>query len=432
MIGFIVGASLLLLATVGLLAWPLLRRITPASVSTRQLTAAVYRDKLAELDQDLAAGSLAQADYDASRAELQRRLLEDSSAAADASAPAASEASAPERLPRSKTLVVPLVALLPVAAIALYVVLGAPAALDGNAHPQRFSKSDIEKMVTELAAKLEKEPDNPRGWAMLGRSYKLMGRYKEAAQAYAKTGPMLDSSAELLVDYADAVAAAAEGFNEQALQLLDRALKLDPANPQGLWMRGSAAFEAKQFDRAIADWEKLAALMPPDSDDARTLAGNIAEAREKAGKPAGGAAGTAVAAPAAKPGAAASATPASTPAAAPSGASIQGRVELAPELAKGLGPNAVLMIIARPADGSRMPAAVLKQPVAAFPAAFTLDDRQSLVAERQLSSFSEVLLEARVSRSGQAKAEPGDLTGEGVPAKLGARGVTLKIDRVVK
>jgi cytochrome c-type biogenesis protein CcmH len=416
MTGFIVGASLLLLVTVGLLAWPLLRRAAPASVSTRQLTAAVYRDKLAELDQDLAAGSLAPSDHELSRAELQRRLLEDSSAAADAPLTGAGQV-----LPRSKALVLPLVTLLPVAAIALYAVLGSPAALDGTSQAQRFSKSEIEKMVAGLAAKLEQEPENHKGWAMLARSYKMMGRFNEAVQAYAKTGPMLDSSAELLVDYADAVAAAADGFTEESLKLLDRALKLDPNNAQGLWMRGSAAFEARQFDRAIADWEKLLALVEPGSDDARTIEGNLAQAREKGGKPAG-----------AKAGAATAPTSAAQPAAAASGASIQGRVELAPELAKSLGPDAVLMIIARPTDGGRMPVAVLKQPVAGFPAAFTLDDRQSLVAERKLSGLSEVLLEARVSRSGQAKAEPGDLAGEAVSAQLGARGVSLRIDRVVK
>ena len=424
MTGFIAGAGLLLLVTLGLLAWPLLRRATPASVSTRQLTAAVYRDKLAELDQDLAAGSLAQADYDLSRAELQRRLLEDSSAAADAPAEGARQ-----QLPRSWKLLAPLVALLPLAAIGLYIVLGSPAALDSSPHPQRFSKSEIEKMVTGLAAKLEKEPENHRGWAMLGRSYKMMGRFKEAAEAYARTGPMLDSSAELLVDYADAVAAAADGFNAQSLQLLDRALKLDPNNAQGLWMRGSAAFEAQHFDRAIADWEKLLTQLEPGSEDARTIAGNLAEARDKAGKPAGAASGAAGAGKAGAVGAGASSA---SPTAALASASIQGRVELAPGLAKGLGPDAVLMIIARPADGSRMPLAVLKQPVAGFPASFTLDDRQSLVAERRLSGVAQLLLEARVSRSGQAKAEPGDFVGDPVPAALGARGVALRIDRVVK
>lgn len=408
MTGFIVGASLLLLATVGLLAWPLLRRATPASVSTRQLTATVYRDKLAELDQDLAAGSLAQADYDLSRAELQRRLLEDSSAVAEAPAAAAP--------PKGKALLLGLVTLLPVAAVGLYLAIGEPAALASHPQAQRLSKADIEQMVAGLAAKLEKEPDNHRGWAMLGRSYKMMGRFADAVRAYEHTGPLLDSSADLLVDYADAVAAAAQGFDDKARRLIDRALTLDPNHPQGLWMRGSAAFDAKQFDRAIADWQKLLALLPADSDDAKTVQGNLAQARERLGSPPG----------------AASVEPGASRAPAAAGARIQGQVELAPALAQRVAAGDVLMVIARPTDGSRMPVAVLKVAAAGFPAAFTLDDSLAMAAERSLSAFAEVRIEARVSHQGQAKAAPGDLIGEGRAAvKVGARDVRVTIDRVV-
>ncbi len=279
--GFIAGALVLLAATLGLLAWPLLRRSRPTGVSTRQLNATVYRDKLAELDQDLAAGSLSAADHAQSRAELQRRLLEDS---ADGDAGTAVDAPS---LPKSKATLLSLATLLPLAAIGLYLAIGHPQALqpDDPHGGRQISKAEIDAMVAGLAAKLEKEPDNHRGWAMLGRSYKTMGRYQEAAQAYAKTGPMLQDSPDLLVDYADAVASAAQGFNAQALQLLEQALKLDPNHPQGLWMRGSAAFDAGHYDRAIADWEKLLALLPAESEDAKAMQGNIAEARKKvAGK----------------------------------------------------------------------------------------------------------------------------------------------------
>ena len=287
MIGFIVGALLLLAATIGLLAWPLLRRSTPAGVSTRQLTAAVYRNKLAELDQDLAAGSLSPADHELSRAELQRRLLEDSSAAeADAAAPlATAPATVAAALPRSKALLLSLATLLPLATVGLYLAIGKPEAIQpADPHGGRqISRTEIDAMVAGLAAKLEKEPDNHRGWAMLGRSYKTMGRFQEAAQAYARTGPMLDNSADLLVDYADAVAAAHNGFNPQALQLLDKALKLDPNQLQGLWMRGTAAFQAGRFDAAIADWEKLLSQLPAESEDAKAIQGNIAQAKKQAG-----------------------------------------------------------------------------------------------------------------------------------------------------
>lgn len=428
MTAFVAAALLLVAATLAVLAWPLLRRSSLPEVTSRELTRTVYRDKLAELDQDLAAGSLSPADHEQSRNELQRRLLEDSAsppAAAHptASAPTASAAGAQ----RSKGLLLSLAAVIPTAAIGLYLIVGTPAALEDNPHQQGFSNAEIEKMVSELATRLEAQPDDHRGWAMLGRSYKMMGRFTDAAKAYARTGPMLDSSAELLVDYADSVAAGANGFNEQALQLLDKALKLEPNNLQGLWMRGSAAFEAGQFNLAITDWEKLLAALPPESDDARTIQGNLDEAHRRAGsKPASATTGSA--APGLLP-----ATPTPTSGAStPGPGRIEGRVELAPELARQVATGDVLMVIARPADGNRLPAAVLRVPATGFPARFALDDSQAMTQDRKLSGFMDVLVEARVSRKGQAKAEPGDLIGEGVPIRVGTRDAVLKIDRVVQ
>ncbi len=276
MTGFIVGALVLLTLTLCLLAWPLMRGARGVSVSSRQLTATVYRDKLAELDQDLAAGSLSAADHEQSRAELQRRLIDDS-AGADAVPvePAA---------PKAKRLFVVLSLLLPMSALGLYLFVGAPAALNigPNPHPQGVSSTDIEKMVSGLAAKLETEPDNVNGWAMLARSYKTLGRFEEASKAYARTGPLLASNPDLLVDYADSVAAAAKGFNEESLQLVERALKIDPNHPLGLWMRGSAFFDAGRYDRAIADWERLLAQLPPESEDVKAVQGNIVEAKRRA------------------------------------------------------------------------------------------------------------------------------------------------------
>lgn len=279
MIGFVAGAVTLLVLTLGLLAWPLLRR-TPGGtdVTSRQLTATVYRDKLAELDQDLAAGSLTPEDHAQSRNELQRRLLEDSSEEGGSEVAAASA-------PKAKGLLAGVITLVPLVAFGLYTFIGNPSAMlvDPNPHSKGVTSADVEKMIAGLAAKLEKEPDNHRGWAMLARSYKTLGRYDEAVKAYAHAGPLLDESPDLLVDYADAVASVAQGFNEQSQQLLEKALKLEPNHAQGLWMRGSASFDAGRFDRAIADWEKLLAQLPAESEEAQAMRGNIAEAKKRAG-----------------------------------------------------------------------------------------------------------------------------------------------------
>lgn len=270
---FFAGALLLSVVTLGALVWPLLRhgrRLASAEFSRKQLNAAIYRDQLAELERDRDEGALSQVDYEQAQTELQRRMLEDT---ADADAQAT-----PARIGRA--LPIGLAISLPIAATALYLVIGNPQAINAPAHPQRFNMADIERMVSDMAAKLEKEPENFNGWAMLARSYKVMGRYPEAVRAYARTGPLLDSSADLLIDYADAQAAADGGFSPQVLALVDKALKLDPANAQGLWLRGSAAFEAKQFDQAIADWEVLLKALPEGSEDANAIAANLAEARK--------------------------------------------------------------------------------------------------------------------------------------------------------
>ncbi|WP_131112199.1 c-type cytochrome biogenesis protein CcmI [Sulfuricystis thermophila] len=406
---FLIGAAALTLITLALLLWPLRRQSALGEASRREINAAIYRDELAELDRDLATGELSQADYDAAKTELQRRLLEDSQAEAGV---------ADAGLPASRATAAALAITLPLGAALLYFLLGNPAALNAQAsaamHQQQFSPAEIERLVSDFAAKLENEPENYKGWAMLGRSYKALGRFPEAVRAYERTGPLLESSADLLVDYADTLAAA-QGFDDKTLAVLDRALKLDPAQPQGLWLRGTAAFEAKQYDKAVADWEALLALLEPGSEDARAIEANIAEARQLGGL-----------APTPRQSAKLGADKT-----APAGAAaIKGRVEIAPALTDKLPANGVLMVVARPADGSRMPVAVLRVPLGKSPLDFVLDDSLAMSPDRKPSQFAELMVEARVSATGQAMPQPGDLFGPAVKVKQGARDVQLLIDQV--
>jgi cytochrome c-type biogenesis protein CcmH len=265
---FILGGLLLLAATLVLLMLPFRRRTAGADISRKQLNAAIYRDEFAELERDLAEGALSQADYEQARAELQRRLLEDSDTPA-----ASAAATAP-----SRKLPVALLLALPLAAAMLYLALGNPAALNPPPPERRFTADDIERMVAGLAEKLEKEPGNLQGWVMLARSYKAMGRLADAAQAYEHAGSLVAGNADLLLDYAD-TQASVSGFNDKVRQLIDQAIELEPNHPMGLWLRGTAAYDAKQYGRALADWERLLKQLPPDSEDAKVLQANIAEVR---------------------------------------------------------------------------------------------------------------------------------------------------------
>jgi cytochrome c-type biogenesis protein CcmH len=399
MTSFLIAAALLLAASLALLTRPWWRRRRADTASRRTLNATIYRDQLADLERDRASGQLDGADYEEARAEVQRRLLDD---AAQGDAPLA-VSSHPKR-----TLVALLVAL-PLAAAGLYVLLGNPAALNQVARGD-FSQQDVEKMVAGLAAKLEKEPDNLQGWAMLARSYKAMRRPAEAERAYEKALPLVEKDPQLLSDYADLLASKSGDLAGRPEQLIAKALALDPDHMQSLWLAGTAAFNRNDYAKAVEHWQRALRQIPPESEDAQMLNGIIAEAKQKMGS----GKGTATAA-----------APVTTPA-------IRGRIELAAALKSQAAPADTVFIVAREAGGGPMPLAAKRARVADLPMDFSLDDGDALMPTRPLSSAKAVQVEARVSKSGDAKSSPGDLSGSVGPVKLGGKALRLTIDKVVQ
>ncbi|MDD5297372.1 MAG: c-type cytochrome biogenesis protein CcmI [Rhodocyclaceae bacterium] len=428
---FWIAAGILLALTIAVLSWPLLRRRTTVAASRRAINAAIYRDEFAELEKDRQTGSLSEEDYRVAREELERRVLED---AADGE-PAA-EAPAPRGVSRTALA---LLLVLPLVSLPLYFVLGNPAALspeaaapaaqgghgDGNGAP---NMADLEKMAAALAAKLEKNPDNTQGWLMLGRSYKALGRYDDAEKAYGRVGPSMDKEPALMLEKVELAAYRTDGRIEgKALALLNEVLKQNPDNPQGLVLAGTGAFYRADYPAAIAYWERLLKQVPPGSEDAKNLNSGIAEARARmGGAPGGMAAGGEKSAPVAggeeaKPAAA-------KPAAA---ASITGKVELAAALKAKAAPGDTVFVFAKALQGPRMPLAVVRAKVSDLPLAFTLDDSSAMSPELKLSGFPEVRVEARVSKSGDAIAKPGDLIGSVESVKPGAKGVKVVMDKVL-
>lgn len=404
MTAFIVAAAATVAIVLVLLMRPYFGRLGPGESSRAQLNAAIYRDQFARLEQDLAEGTLGQTDYAQAKAELQRRVLEDT----DVQDQKTNVIGAPRKTMIGIAFVVPVVA------GALYLLIGTPAAMDPVAtqaaaagHGQITNPQEFERMVTALAEKLEKDPSNGKGWAMLARSYKAMGRPAEAQKAFERAGTFIDDDPEMLASYADVVASNLGTLAGKPTQLIDKALAVDPNHPMSLWLKGTAAFEQKKYQQAIGTWEKLVAMLPPGSDDVRMLEGAINDARTKAGLP---------------PGAVA---------VAPAGTSIKGVVELDPALKAKASPDDVLMVIAR-RPGTRMPLAVLRKRAAELPLQFTLDDSLSMDPNSRLSSVAEIEVEARISRTGLAKQEPGDLLSQAQTVKLGANGVALRVAKVVQ
>lgn len=407
--GFVLAAAVLVVATLVVLLRPWNRSPKTTVGSTGEVNAGVYRDQLAELDRDLAAGTISAEDHAQARAELQRRLIDDVSVT---DTPAAASAG----MKRTSWL---LVLVIPLGAAGLYGWLGTPAALDPLV-TQAPTQQNVEKMVADLAARMEKNPD-PRGFVVLARSYRAMGRLPEAEAAFNRIGPALQENATLLAEYADVLATRAMGnFDGKPMEVLNQALKLEPENPMALSLAATAAYNRNDFAQAIARWEQLLRILPPDTDDARWLTDAIAKTREQMAS-AGGA----------KPAPPAATTvPAKPSTAAAAATSVSGRVSLSPALAAKVQPGDTVFIFARNPQGSRLPLAVQRTQVSALPFSFKLDDSMAMSPEAKLSGASEVRIEARVSRSGNATPQSGDLIGASATVKPGAAGVEVLIDQV--
>lgn len=393
---FLAIAGLLSLVALALLLRPFfLASGARRAVSRSALNAAIYADQLAELERDRASGSLADVDFEQAKNELQRRLLED--------AQTADAAPTPGR-PVWQALVLIAVAL-PAAALVTYVELGNPRGQQAGGASEEGT-AEVEKMVAGLAARLEKNPEDIKGWSMLARSYKVMRRFDEAERAFARLGDALYADPTLLAEYADLLAVKANGNIEgRPLELVHRALKLDPDHLMSLSLAGTAAYNRADYPAALRYWERLRGLLPPDSEDARSLAATMDEIRGKAGL-----------APAA-------ATPA------PTGKSVAGEVRLSPRFKDKIRGDELLFIYARPATGARMPLAVLRARAADLPLKFTLDDSLALSPEAKISGAGSVQIEARISRSGSANPGPDDLFAAAKSAKVGASGLLLVIDQ---
>lgn len=400
MTSFIVGAALLVALVTAILLRPLLQsRKTSPGAGRREINLAIFSDQLAELERDRAEGSLAEADFEQAKNELHRRVLED----------VRPEAPADSRQPAARKTAFALLAILPLAAAAAYLLLGNPRGLDPMQTQARLSPQQMEAMVDQLAGKLKRNPDDAEGWIMLARSYKVMGRYAEAADAYAHAGARLDKEASLLADYAEVLSQAQGGnLGGKAGELIARALQVDPDEPQALLLAGAAASDRRDFLAAADYWERLLRQLEPGSEEAETLKAAVAKAREVAAQGSQ--------APAGKNSAV-------------GGAAITGEVTLDGKLAGRIQPGDVLFVFAR-AEGSRMPLAAIRAKAADLPLRFRLEDANSLPGGARLSSVAKVSVEARIARAGEARSSSGDLYGVLEEVKVGAQNVRLRIDRI--
>ena len=401
-------------------------------------TLSALRDQLLQLKTLHDSGALDAAAYESSKAALERRLV-DAVLAAPASSPAPVATPAPPapRAPAGLWAGLSVFAL--VVAGAGYWWTGRPGELGqppagftaasgapeaaGNSQqtaPQTVTREQVTAMVEKLAARMQAQPDDPEGWNMLGRSYMNLQRVDEALAAFQRALKIKPTDANVLTEYADALAVKnGRTLDGEPTALLDRALTLEPDNLKALALAGTAAFNRGDYATAVKHWERVARIGPADGPLVEMARSGVAEARERGKLPAAG--------QAAPPAAQAAAVPATPTAAAAPGPGITGTVRLSAALKAQAAPDDTVFIFARSAEGARMPLAIVRKKVKDLPFDFKLDDSQAMSPAAKLSGAKRVIVGARISKSGQAMPQPGDLEGLSAPVNADAAGVVVEI-----
>ena len=392
--------------------WVLLRERKPVTqASQAKANAKVYRDQILDLDREHDSGHISDQEWQQSRDELSLRLLEDTSAVDDPAAKA--------EKPAIWTAVVLAVAL-PLGSMGLYMWVGQPEALNPMAAktPDQVDPKDLAKMAQTLADKLQAKPDNLQGWVMLGRTYRALENFDAALKAY-DSALKLSADDDLKLERIEIIAMQRQGqFEGEPWNVIREVLQRDPQHFGALLTAGSASYAEGKFADALKYWEQARKPLDANNPDLEGLENAIAAVRDRLGMPP------------AKSSLTASSTPSSTAsstAVATSGLNVTGQVNLSASLKSKASPNDVVFIYATPANGDRMPLAIFKTTVSQLPLNFTLDDSSAMTPDRKLSAAGEVMVKVRVSKSGNAMPQSGDLSGSLGPVKVGAKGLKLEI-----
>lgn len=434
----IVGALLFIIPT-------LLRKGgTETGMIRNTANVTIYRDQLAELEADLNSDVLTREQYEQSKRELQQRMLQD--VPAGETMKAATLAGSNQRNVLTITL---LVLAIPILAISLYLWVGntrglTPQAVEPEPAPMMDNAAapghqNFSSVLDNLTARLKDQPDDLEGWVMLGRTYAIMQRFSEARDAYKKVLALSPDNPEFITDYADIVAMTNNGsLIGEPEQLVNKALKLDANNGKALALAGTVEFEKKNYAKAAAHWEKLMVQIPPESKLAQSVRESIAEAKSLAG---GGKGSSMMAGqqnqsdipPPSSPGGnnavAGAAAGKSTGTAGAN--SISGKVTISPSLAGKAAASDTLFIFARAKTGPKAPLAIMRLRATDLPATFSLTDAMAMIPEMKISNFPEVVVGARISKSGKAFPESGDLQGFSQPVSMGAKDLHIVIDQQV-
>jgi len=404
----------------------------------------LFERQLAELDADLSAGKLDRNQYDSARQDLEREVLNN-----------LDTKNAQQRsgfsLPSKGLTALALVVVVPASTLALYLALGGqdmipPMGAAGQVATAQGHNGaadgipSLDALVIQLEERLQQTPDDAEGWITLGRTYLAMQDTEKAETALTRAYALMPKDSQVLLAYAEALAA----NNDNSLEgrpsvLIAEALELDPDDVTARWLSGMAAFQRGQFTAAAVAWKRVLGETDPESEDAAELRRLIDNAEQRAEVPSTarlaekngaeevGPTGEARASNGDEEHPAESKPATQADAGAPV---IEVDVSLAPALLSRTPPDTTVFVYAKAAAGPPMPLAVRRIRVADLPKTLRLDDSMAMMPSMKLSSFPRVIVGARVSTSGQAMPQSGDLEGETGPiSSSGSTQVAVSIDR---
>jgi cytochrome c-type biogenesis protein CcmH len=424
MMVFWIVAALLIIAALMFLLPPLIQKSDKKDVLDRDaLNTTIFKDQMAELENDLAAGLLSQEQYETACHDLERSFLQEAEQQSDDNLAVQTD----RVVGRATAVVVAVV--IPVLAVGLYGLLGSGKA---GLHPEdatpniqaKGHKGTLEQQVRKLQDHLQTNPDDTDSWVMLARSYYFMKQYASASDAFAKASALLqDSNPDILADYADALAmASGRNMAGQPFELVKKALAIQPFNQKALWLAGTASFQAQDYKTTLDYWKRLLQLFPKDSDNYNQMKKNVAEVEHKLGMPID---------VDLSENSSSTTSPASS--SATTGPKVTGTVRLADALALDASIDDTLFVFARAASGPRMPLAIIRKKVKDLPLKFTLDDSMAMNPAMKLSNFPKVVIGARISKSGNAMPQSGDMQGTfGPVAVKDAKGIEVVINQTIQ
>ncbi len=350
----------------------------------------LYQQRLSEIESDIDNGLLSGTEAKKVRKEYQRALL-----IQDENKPLSGNSSKTET--SSRITAVLLLILIPVFVISLYDRLGKPELITQTALLSEFNNAQnteqklasVEKMLSQLEQRLINEPDDIDGWLMLTNSYSTLERYPEALRAVNNLYRLKSNDPTVLIRYADILSMTNGGiYAGRPTELINEALRLDPENRSGLWLAGLAANERGDIENSIIYWQRLVPKLEQGSDQQQQIEKYIQLAKQHI-----------------------EGANVKDSNAVKQEYKIQVNVNLSADLISEVNNEDTVFIYAQAINGPQMPIAIIRKKVSDLPIQAILDDSMAMTPSNKLSDHNQVKLTARISKSGNATAESGDLIG---------------------